>query len=1129
MPAYTLRRSGGSLPTVTASLAEWGVPDDSVRLEFATRTTDRMTFSLAAAFDAADTFPFGATVELLRDGAVVFLGRVTSMPRTGSDGAESLTVECAGPWWYLDHLVYEQLWTVPDTSPGAALGATLTKPLTRIIIGRDLGAAKITAAAFITEVFAFLADKIPAAPVSLGDIHASLASEIPTEEARDLTVGEAILRVLRWYPDIEPTWDLSPGHATLHFRRRGDMRLALDPAVAPVRDIALKARPDLRPSCVLIRYQRANEQGGDAGVEIIEDKWPPAADEYALDALRLVVELEGGSGQIVTQYIRVENIAVAYPTWWARHLPALKSDKVSELAVVTGSYSVKRDEDAAADALVYTREILDGALPWWKSYRETPVICAAKLTYKVTLDSGAVEERAEEARVRIRSTDAETGNYAYAGDYRAPEPAPEGLARRYYEALASLVHEGSLTHDPGEWDGVSCVGRALDLPGFATRPDWASLGAPIVGHTVELSAGRSTYTLGPAKHLAPDDWVSLARPARGIAHATRPVATQRATGRYAPASGSASGPATPAAASGSPRATPSVLALTSSSSPLAQTASARMSFEVFADPVSPTPASGATAALKIVLGLCNDAVATLPGDPTPRRGAQVLLPGPFPPGNSEINPGPWHYIYLEVKWAPTRAVIKSGDTCPEDSDSTMYIPLAAIRPTKVTGGTWGYLVTQLRVGDINQKPPLPFEVTPVLDGDQMALSMRAGRATLVVADIAAASGFGDASSFAGRVIYPYPDQKIYADPPGGGTKSLWIAFEYPQTGARLASADHAKLKYDDTSLMPAPVPWVRVAEANANAEAARGSGDAAVATKAAQGGATTGESPAQGQTASDALAKINAIPLESGDLLTWTIADTARTVKVGPWTASIADRVYTYKVTRTVAGVNSVIKSGCETGIWSAYLSDPDGAANKTSNKLGSTYYAYNQLTNYSQSMNPAGTYTNGVTGSTASGVWRFVSTNGTTSSFASGYLVASGAKLGDVKLQASLQTVMYSSGTWVASGAPTYLDVSTYGVPANNYVDSSSTSNGQPPDGDRPGRAKSTPAAAPISGAAAPIASLDKNGQPVKAPGPGVWVFELARVYPDGRIEQRQIGDIVIYPAPQIQLRTNPKIAALP
>lgn len=555
MPVWNLRRSGGGLPTETRSLADWGL--SSLRAEFASQDIDTLSFSAARDFDADDLFPYGCSVELLRSGAVVFLGRIVKAPRRASADSESIAYEAAGPWWWLDHLTFEQLWRFPTgRNPDGSL-INDSKPLTRLLLGRSLDGDKVPAGDIISEVFSFIAAKF-SAPISLGSLSTALSAQIPSEEVRDLTCAEVLRRVLRWFPGVQASWSLSAGHATLNLLDRASLRWSLDPASDPILSADLTPRPDLRPSCVLVRYFRYNTFDGSAMVvpEVVEDKFPPAADPYAPDALRLVIQLDGASQSTLSQPVSSSPIHLSSPDWWRSKVPKLAHPGVADLVVVAGSTSLLADSDAAQGNTPFANELLDGAVPYWTGCRECPAVASATVSYTVTLSDASTAPRTEILKLRLRTTDALSQTYRTVSDYRPPEPIPSGLAQRYFSALDWLQYDGSVVLAHDDWDGLSRVGYALDLAGFPRRPEWATIGASVVRHSVDLDTGRSTLVVGPARHLAPDDWISLSRPARGQVFASRSSSDLRS-------SGSAASSATPSiVASALPRQSVSTLDLT---------------------------------------------------------------------------------------------------------------------------------------------------------------------------------------------------------------------------------------------------------------------------------------------------------------------------------------------------------------------------------------------------------------------------------------------------------------------------------------------------------------------------------------------------------------------------------------
>ncbi|MDB6021790.1 MAG: hypothetical protein JWQ04_1647, partial [Pedosphaera sp.] len=99
-------------------LADWGLAQVTRRL--VSQGQDELTFRAGGtAADSPPLFAHGATLTLWRDrqidsggncsgGTGWFQGIVTQVPRTGAPDAEDLAYRVAGPWWYLDNLVFQQ-------------------------------------------------------------------------------------------------------------------------------------------------------------------------------------------------------------------------------------------------------------------------------------------------------------------------------------------------------------------------------------------------------------------------------------------------------------------------------------------------------------------------------------------------------------------------------------------------------------------------------------------------------------------------------------------------------------------------------------------------------------------------------------------------------------------------------------------------------------------------------------------------------------------------------------------------------------------------------------------------------------------------------------------------------------
>lgn len=524
---WQIRCTPPSGPAVTKTPKAWGVRTDATfEITFATQVVDTLALTVDQAFDDDAVFPYGSAVDLFRDGVRVFAGRVVSAPRRGSVKTESVTYNLVGPWWWLDNAVFEQDWKVASGFDLEGALVLVNRPLSRVIIGTDIFGGKVSAKRVIEEVFAFLTDRL-GAPVALGDCEVDQI--IPSVEMRDITCAEVLAGVLRWFPQVQAVWDVSTGTPTLNLLKRASLPVRnLATNTDDIVDIALTPRRDLQPAAVLVRYTRTNTATGGSGGsesvnEIIEDLWPTDADAFAAQTLHLVVQMTGSTQTSVSQTVVTAAIAENSKAWWAKKVPWLKDADVSSYDIVSGSTSVTPEVEGAT---VYEFELLEGALAPWMNRSETPVVVSAEIKYK----RGETEGK-ETFKVRLRSTNSGSGTFSTVTNFQEAEVIPPGLARRYFEELDPLQYDGTVALDSDEWDGLNLLGYAVNLAGFAKRPEWATMRALVVGQSVDLKSGATTLTLGPAKHLNPDDWVTLARPARGRDNAVAAIAQSRATGK----------------------------------------------------------------------------------------------------------------------------------------------------------------------------------------------------------------------------------------------------------------------------------------------------------------------------------------------------------------------------------------------------------------------------------------------------------------------------------------------------------------------------------------------------------------------------------------------------------------------
>src|SRR2546427_1443797 len=91
------------------SFWEWGL--SQLTRSLVSQDVDKVSFVAdGAAIDSTQLFDYGTTIVIKKDGKPWFVGRIITIPRQGSGRAEALRYELAGPWYYLQQIIYQQTW-----------------------------------------------------------------------------------------------------------------------------------------------------------------------------------------------------------------------------------------------------------------------------------------------------------------------------------------------------------------------------------------------------------------------------------------------------------------------------------------------------------------------------------------------------------------------------------------------------------------------------------------------------------------------------------------------------------------------------------------------------------------------------------------------------------------------------------------------------------------------------------------------------------------------------------------------------------------------------------------------------------------------------------------------------------
>jgi hypothetical protein len=94
---------------VEKSVADWGLCE--LTRERINQMPDLVTFRAEGTpSDADPIFAYGSTIRLFQNGTPWFYGRVVEVPGRASAQVEEQFYRVAGPWWYLENLVFQQTW-----------------------------------------------------------------------------------------------------------------------------------------------------------------------------------------------------------------------------------------------------------------------------------------------------------------------------------------------------------------------------------------------------------------------------------------------------------------------------------------------------------------------------------------------------------------------------------------------------------------------------------------------------------------------------------------------------------------------------------------------------------------------------------------------------------------------------------------------------------------------------------------------------------------------------------------------------------------------------------------------------------------------------------------------------------
>ena len=486
------------------SVSDWGL--SAVTRERVNQAPDLVTFRAAATLSDGDPiFAHGSTIKLKRAGVPWFYGRVISVPGRAAAKIEEQLYVVAGPWWYLENLVFQQAWQTTNGTDTTLIATNKS----RLILGQKADGTKLATGAAIAEVLVYATAR--GVPITVGTISPNAIA--PYAEALDRSCAEVIRNLLRWTPDAMVTFDYSTApFPTLSICRRADAAtLALPAYGAPISGLDLTPRYDLQAPTVVLKFEQTNDIDNDTFTSLIVQAAPSDATGDELGALVMTLDLAGARATyqkqpVTTAVIPASDTASDVIAWWKGKFPWLTDFADADLSVVSGTQSVTIENPTAYPGLTVAdvpNELLSGSVAAWMNLSAAPVLVQATLKYSgASSDEASAVFDANNKRIvytRVRGTNAETQTYSRLTSATEAEAVPSGLAAALYAAVSVLQYDGTIELTEQECTGVGAPGVLLNLTGG--RAEWATMAAQIQRVEEKLDLGLTKITVGPAKHL----------------------------------------------------------------------------------------------------------------------------------------------------------------------------------------------------------------------------------------------------------------------------------------------------------------------------------------------------------------------------------------------------------------------------------------------------------------------------------------------------------------------------------------------------------------------------------------------------------------------------------------------------
>ncbi len=557
----------GSVAGSAGTLASLGIEDFSV--DENNLAADVGAFTVGGRdIDAATLWPYGTLLAVLRpDGTRAFVGRVEPWTRDGRPDAQNHLGRLVNPWWYLEHKIYEQTYTltkfvdlpvVGGPNPTTTVTYTTPRVVLNVLYDPVSGFYAATNGQQIADAVNWAIGL--GAPITLGTVDP--ATKPFSEMQKGIRCSDVLVNCFRKEPDFVIDWDYTTlPFPTVHFRKTPSLiPLTIDLTVPGVHErISLKERPDWQRSYVKINYDQQNTSAGATYLAIYADWYSalgqgndnngdisgaalPTDTESRFRGVDLFCDLSGNATSSTSQTVSFASLPfdITSLTTWAQWKPALAAANVRQVVILSASTVPAADANRPLPAIATVNELDDAGAPinynadcayevvdgqwaawipgvagqrvrataWAMIVQKNGTVKYEQLTKEMTVVSYNT------AGVSKEFTSNQTSVTQYA------EPLPVGLARAMWTSWQNLAIEGSFNQVEavvGTAQPVTrsnCLNFLTTAPGANGRPDWRAVNAMVQRRTWTIQNGVTSIQFGAPLRITGHDLIDAVRATR---------------------------------------------------------------------------------------------------------------------------------------------------------------------------------------------------------------------------------------------------------------------------------------------------------------------------------------------------------------------------------------------------------------------------------------------------------------------------------------------------------------------------------------------------------------------------------------------------------------------------------------